>query len=127
MTDPGAAAQAERIRRLQQRRGRGASDATARRKHPAAASRILAVGVTIASFFGVVTALGIRQNSTSQSSTSSAVVPAAAATAAPTPVAAMPVPAASSAATVPAPTSATPVSQTVAPQTVAPQTTTRGS
>ena len=128
MTDDMAADQAERIRRLQERRGGGAaakSRSTSRAKHPASASRIVAVGVTLASFFTVVTAFGIRQNATS-----TAVVPAPA-TAAPTPaVAAAPV------AAIPAPTGATPAPVSAAPQAVASapapqpapvQTTTRGS
>ncbi|MCJ7671703.1 MAG: hypothetical protein MUP67_06595 [Acidimicrobiia bacterium] len=129
MTDDTAADQAERIRRLQERRGGGATAkprATSRAKHPASASRIVAVGVTLASFFTVVTAFGIRQNATN-----AAVVPAPA-TAAPTPaVAAAPV------AAIPAPTGATPAPVSAAPQAVASaapapqpapvQTTTRGS
>ena len=111
MTDDTAADQAERIRRLEERRGGGAAAmprSTSRGKHPASASRIVAVGVTLASFFTVVTAFGIRQNATS-----TAVVPAPA-TAAPTPaVAAAPV------AAIPAPTGATPAPVSAARQAVA--------
>ena len=132
MTDDTAADQAERIRRLQERRGGGAAAkprSTSRAKHPASASRNVAVGVTLASFFTVVTAFGIRQNATS-----TAVVPAPA-SAVPTPaVAAAPV------AATPAPTSATAAPVSAAPVASAPvasaapapqpapvQTTTRGS
>jgi|GEM_PF-5728057 len=109
MTDDTAANHAERIRRLQERRGDGAAAkprATPRSKHPASASRIVAVGVTLASFFTVINAFGIRQNATS-----TAVVPAPA-TAIATPAAA-----------------ATPVTATAAPapQPAPVQTATRGS
>ena len=124
MTDDTAADQAERIRRLQERRG-GGETAKPRSKHPASATRIVAVGVTLASFFTVITAFGIRQNATS-----TAVVPApATAVAIPaataTPVAAIPAPTGST----PAPVSAAPqvASAAPAPQPAPVQTTTRGS
>ena len=117
MTDDTAADHAERIRRLQERRGGGAaakSRSTSRAKHPAGASRIVAVGVTLASFFTVITAFGIRQNATS-----TAVLPA------PATAVAIPAAAATPVTATAAPTAA-PTPQP-APQPTPVQTTTRGS
>jgi hypothetical protein len=131
MTDRPDTDQAARIRRLQERRGTGPVATSPRAKHPATASRIVAVGVALASFFTVVTAFGLRQNSTGAAGT--AVVPATAV--APTPVPTAPAgatpPAAPTLAPAAAPTSATPAPQ-AAPVAAAPapapvQTTTRGS
>lgn len=109
MTDRAAADRDERIRRLQERRGSGET-AKPRSKHPASATRIVAVGVTLASFFTVITAFGIRQNATS-----AAVVPA------PATAVAIPAAATTPVAATPAPTTAP------APQPAPVQTTTRGS
>jgi len=107
MTDDTAADQAERIRRLQERRG-GGETAKPRSKHPASATRIVAVGVTLASFFTVITAFGIRQNATS-----TAVVPA------PATAVAIPAATATPVADIPALTSATPAPVSAAPQAAA--------
>jgi len=113
MTDDAGGDQAERIRRLRERRG-GGETAKPRSKHPASATRIVAVGVTLASFFTVITAFGIRQNATS-----TAVLPAPATPGAKTAAAATPLTATA------APTAA-PTPQP-APQPTPVQTTTRGS
>lgn len=133
MTDRPDTDQAARIRRLQERRGTGPAATAPRAKHPAAASRIVAVGVALASFFTVVTAFGLRQNSTGTAGTAvvpaTAVAPAPVATtpAAATPVAATPLaPAAAPTSAAPAPQAA-PVAAAPAPQPAPVQTTTRGS
>jgi hypothetical protein len=77
---PNPSDQAERIRRLQERRaasGRsrqtvstsaGTSEATApkrsRRRHPAAATRILLAGLSVSSFFSVAGAIALTHRST---------------------------------------------------------------
>jgi len=107
---------AERIRLLEERSSPGGRPVRARRRHPATASRILLVGVSVASFFAVITGFGLRQNS---ASTAVAPVPA---------TGAVPVAAAPTVAT-PAPTSATPAPTSIAPAPQPPpaQSTTRGS
>lgn len=90
---PNVIDQAERIRRLQERRaasGRsrptasdGASAATAtaprtssRRRHPAAGTRIFLAGLSVSSFFAVAGAIGLAHRSTSSVQTVSAANPA---------------------------------------------------
>ena len=90
---PNVIDQAERIRRLQERRaasGRsrptasdGASAAMAteprtssRRRHPAAGTRIFLAGLSVSSFFAVAGAIGLAHRSTSSVQTVSAANPA---------------------------------------------------
>jgi hypothetical protein len=129
MTDPAEPETSERIRRLQERRAAATAPArpraaSPRRAHPATASRILAGGLSLASFFTVMAAFGIRQNGAS-----SAVAPAPSATTVltPAPTVAIPATAAPTSATPVPPTTPAPVNATPAPQPVPPQTTTRGS
>jgi hypothetical protein len=68
--------QAERIRRLQERR---AGTTNARRSHPAAASRILLAGLSVSSFFTVAGAIALthRQATPTQSVTAASGTPGA--------------------------------------------------
>jgi hypothetical protein len=113
MTEHGGLDRDERIRLLEERSSPGGRAAKARRRRPATASRILLVGLSVASFFTVITGFGLRQNSAS-----TAVAPAPPAA---TPTIATPA--------TPAPISATPAQTSIAPApSPAPaQSTTRGS
>jgi hypothetical protein len=70
--------QAERIRRLQERR---AGTTNARRSHPAAASRILLAGLSVSSFFTVAGAIALthRQATPTQSVAAAGATPGSAA------------------------------------------------
>ena len=103
MTEANELDRPERTRVLQEGRGSDGHRARPRRRHPATASRILMVGVSVASFFTVVAGFGLRQNSASTAVTpvpATSAVPAPTAT--PTIATPAPIPAPTSAATVPA-------------------------
>ena len=87
-TNPTPDELAERIRRLQARRGSGSQptpDAsppggqTAKaRRRPGAASRILLAGLSVTGFFSIVTAMGIARNNATPAATPAASTPVAA-------------------------------------------------
>lgn len=104
MTERNELDRPERTLLLQEGRGSGGHPARPRRRHPATASRILMVGLSVASFFTVVAGFGLRQNAASTAVTpvpATSAVPAPTAT--PTIATAAPIPA-----PIPAPTSAVP-------------------